>query len=130
MQALTPPLGVRASIPPSPPPHTHTPCSPPITSRRLPQIEEPAADRRRIRLPQVLLPPESAPGAGDGLPRYSWHAWRYLTADPVTNSLYIAVGAPCNVPGDGELEGCAASPFATVAAVRPTPPQRLVQSRT
>eukprot|EP01051_Picozoa_sp_SAG22_P014621 SAG22_NODE_1802_length_3535_cov_2.147846_1_plen_619_part_00 len=88
---------------------------------RYPQIEAgPPADRRLIRQPQVLLRAESTPGAKDGLPQYSWHAWRYLTADAATDTLYVAVGAPCNVPGDGEIKDCARPPFAAIAAVRAT----------
>ena len=37
----------------------------------------------------------------------TWHGWRYLVAK--NDSLYIAIGAPCNVPGDGDAN-CMADP--------------------
>jgi len=34
------------------------------------------------------------------LPNDTWHGWRYIRFSPADNKLYLAVGAPCNVPGD------------------------------
>lgn len=55
----------------------------------------------------------SAPGVGEVvlapgfLPTSTWHGWRYMTAGP-DGCLYIAIGSPCNVPGDQDPE-CADS---------------------
>lgn len=58
-----------------------------------------------------ILGPESSEGAADGLPTYTHHGWRYLTADPVTQTLAVAIGAPCNVPwtsgSSGGVADCA-----------------------
>lgn len=68
-------------------------------------------DPTTIKPCEVILGPESFEGAADGLPTYTHHGWRYLTADPVNKKLAVAIGAPCNVPwtagSSGGVEDCA-----------------------
>jgi hypothetical protein len=64
-------------------------------------------DIETLKTPTTVLGPEAAPFAeGAGVPDTRWHGWRYLTANPATNKLYITIGSPCNVPGDGEVLDC------------------------
>ena len=64
-------------------------------------IRDVETDPTTIKDPEVIIRAESTPGAADGLPTYTHHGWRYMTADPVRRKLAIAIGAPCNVPGIG-----------------------------
>ena len=61
-------------------------------------------DPTTIKVPELVLGPETSPGAGDGLPTYTYHGWRYLTGNPATGELAIAIGAPCNVPWTGSSD--------------------------
>jgi glucose/arabinose dehydrogenase len=45
---------------------------------------------------------DSADDSLEGVPNTGWHGWRYMTANNATKKLYLAVGSPCNVPGNGE----------------------------
>lgn len=64
-------------------------------------IRDVQVDPTTIKVPVEVLGPESSPGAADGLPSYLHHGWRYLTSNPETGQLAIAIGAPCNVPWTG-----------------------------
>ena len=82
--------------------------------------------------PTVLIGQENPIDSGNGLPNTHWHGWRYIKANPRTNSktamlsrfvarscrlanlesitiseLYVAIGSPCNVPDNGEVQDCA-----------------------
>lgn len=64
-------------------------------------------DIETLKTPVTIVHPEASPfHKGSGLPDTSWHGWRYLTANEATNKLYVAIGSPCNVPGDGEVLDC------------------------
>jgi glucose/arabinose dehydrogenase len=59
-----------------------------------------------LKTPSVVIGTESPEGAANGLPDTRWHGWRYLLANKASGKLYVAIGSPCNVPGDGEIEDC------------------------
>lgn len=64
-------------------------------------------DIETLKIPSVVVGTEALPFAnGTGLPDTHWHGWRYLTSNPATNKLYVTIGSPCNVPGDGEVLDC------------------------
>ena len=64
-------------------------------------------DIETLKSPTQVVGTEALPFAdGSGLPDTHWHGWRYLTANPATNKLYVTIGSPCNVPGDGEVLDC------------------------
>ena len=101
----------------------------PLTGRTREGGEQHHGDESSVRATHAG--PESSEGAGDGLPTYTHHGWRYLTADPVNNKLAVAIGAPCNVPWregtTGGVENCAnqgaSNPFpllSTIATLDPT----------
>jgi glucose/arabinose dehydrogenase len=72
-------------------------------------IRDVETDPTTIKEPEQILGPESFEGAGDGLPTYTHHGWRYIAVDAVNRRLAVAVGAPCNVPGmgSGGINDCA-----------------------
>ena len=57
--------------------------------------------------PTVLIGQENPIDSGNGLPNTHWHGWRYIKANPRTNKIYVAIGSPCNVPDNGEVQDCA-----------------------
>ena len=71
---------------------------------RVLMIRDVEVDPTTIKVPELVLGPETSPGAGDGLPAYNHHGWRYLTGNPATGELAIAIGAPCNVPWTGSSD--------------------------
>lgn len=61
------------------------------------------------------------------LPAHTWHGWRYIRIDPQRRFLYVAIGAPCNVPGD-EDPGCLDDPiFATIQRLDLTAPNATLE---
>ena len=56
-------------------------------------------DLATLKTPTVFVGMESPVDSGSGLPDTNWHGWRYLSANPRTNKLYVTIGSPCNVPG-------------------------------
>ena len=64
-------------------------------------------DIETLKTPVTVVDSEPFPFPdGTGLPETGWHGWRYLTANEATNKLYVTIGSPCNVPGDGEVLDC------------------------
>jgi glucose/arabinose dehydrogenase len=54
----------------------------------------------------VVIDSEFPVDSGTGLPETHWHGWRYMRANTKTNKMYVTIGSPCNVPGNGEILDC------------------------
>eukprot|EP01050_Picozoa_sp_SAG11_P015985 SAG11_NODE_2127_length_3781_cov_2.239272_2_plen_260_part_00 len=71
---------------------------------KIPNVE---TDIETIKTPVQVVGMEEPEGAGNGLPDTSWHGWRYIVAKQgASDKLYVAIGSPCNVPGNGEILDC------------------------
>ena len=70
------------------------------------KYEDVENDIETLKQPTTFLGMESPADAGNGLPHTSWHGWRYLVAHPPTGKVYVTIGSPCNVPGNGEVLDC------------------------
>jgi glucose/arabinose dehydrogenase len=56
-------------------------------------IRDVEIDPTNIKPLEVLIGPESSPGAADGLPLYTHHGWRAMAASPDGSEIAVAVGA-------------------------------------
>ena len=70
---------------------------------KYPDVEH---DIETIKEHIVVIDTEFPTDSGTGLPDTRWHGWRYLRANPKTNKMYVTIGSPCNVPGNGEVPDC------------------------